>query len=126
MFESGGSPASLVEAALGQLSAAVDTLVGLDLSRLDRDDLLELLRGLAGKGRPFDSLDRSSATVNKVSEALAKARVAHLATHGFYDATRFAEEEQRRLRWRRFRCRTFRHATILHCLFHLKTSTAVP
>jgi len=32
MFESEGSPATAVAAALGQLSATVDTLTGLDLT----------------------------------------------------------------------------------------------
>jgi hypothetical protein len=46
MFESGGSPAAAVEAVLDQLSAAVDVLTELDLTRLDRDELLALLRGM--------------------------------------------------------------------------------
>ena len=41
MFGVGGS----TSVALGQLAAAVDALTELDLSRLDRDELLELLRG---------------------------------------------------------------------------------
>ena len=57
------------------------------------------MRGLAGKSHAVEILDRSAASVVKVSEALAGKRYAHLATHGFYDGKRFDEEEQRRLRW---------------------------
>jgi hypothetical protein len=59
MFELGGSPASVVEAALGQLSAAVDTLVELDLSRLGRDDLLTLLRGMEAQRRRLPVVDHA-------------------------------------------------------------------
>jgi hypothetical protein len=44
------------------------------------------LRGLAGAGREVVVLDRDRATVEAVTAALPKARHAHLATHGFYDA----------------------------------------
>ena len=59
MFESGGSPITAVEAALGQLSAAVDALTGLDLTRLDRDDLLSLLRGLETQRRRLPVVDHA-------------------------------------------------------------------
>src|SRR5882762_83522 len=59
MFEPGESPATVVAAALGQLSAAVDTLVGLDLTRLDRDDLLELVRGLETQRRRLPVVDHA-------------------------------------------------------------------
>jgi hypothetical protein len=59
MFEPGGSPATVVEAALGQLSAAVDTLIELDLTRLDRDDLLTLLRGMEAQRRRLPVVDHA-------------------------------------------------------------------
>jgi hypothetical protein len=59
MFESGGSSVTVVETALGQLSAAVDTLIELDLSRLDRDDLLTLLRGLEAQRRRLPMVDHA-------------------------------------------------------------------
>src|SRR5882757_3645687 len=59
MFESGGSPAAVVEAALGQLSAAVDTLTELDLTALGRDDLLALLRGLETQRRRLPVVDHA-------------------------------------------------------------------
>jgi hypothetical protein len=59
MFESGGSPATVVEAALGQLSAAVDTLIELDLSQLGRDDLLTLLRGMEAQRRRLPVVDHA-------------------------------------------------------------------
>jgi len=59
MFESEGSPATAVAAALGQLSATVDTLTGLDLTRLHRDDLLELLRGLETQRRRLPVVDHA-------------------------------------------------------------------
>src|SRR5438874_13654216 len=59
MFEPGGSPATVVEAALGHLSAAVDTLVELDLTRLDRDELLMLLRGVEVQRRRLPVLDHA-------------------------------------------------------------------
>jgi hypothetical protein len=59
MFESGESPATVVEAALGQLSAAVDALTGLDLTRLGRDELLALLRGLETQRRRLPVVDHA-------------------------------------------------------------------
>jgi hypothetical protein len=59
MFEPEGSSATVVEAALGQLSAAVDTLTGLDLTRLDRDELLRLLRGLEAQRRRLPVVDHA-------------------------------------------------------------------
>ena len=59
MFELGGSPTTVVEAALGQLSAAVDTLTGLELTRLDRDNLLSLLRGLETQRRRLPVVDHA-------------------------------------------------------------------
>jgi hypothetical protein len=59
MFEPGESPATVVEAALGQLSAAVDTLVGLDLTGLDHDELLRLLRGLETQRRRLPVVDHA-------------------------------------------------------------------
>jgi len=59
MFELGGSPTTVVEAALGQLSAAVDVLVELDLTRLDRDELLTLLRGLETQRRRVPVVDHA-------------------------------------------------------------------
>ena len=59
MFESERSPATAVAAALGQLSATVDTLTGLDLTRLHRDDLLELLRGLETQRRRLPVVDHA-------------------------------------------------------------------
>src|SRR5262249_7815825 len=61
---------------------------------------LDLLRQMATRGRPVRALDRAGATPARVSEALAGARYAHLATHGFVDERRFLEGEQRRGRWR--------------------------
>jgi hypothetical protein len=59
MFEPGGSPATVVDAVLGQFSAAVDALAELDLSRLDRDDLLSLLRGLETQRRRLPIVDHA-------------------------------------------------------------------
>jgi hypothetical protein len=59
MFEAEGSPATVVEAALGQLSAAVDVLTELDLTRLDRDELLRLLRGLEMQRRRLPVVDHA-------------------------------------------------------------------
>jgi hypothetical protein len=59
MFEPGGSPATVVEAALGQLTAAADVLTELDLTRLDRDVLLALLRGLETQRRRLPVVDHA-------------------------------------------------------------------
>jgi hypothetical protein len=59
MFESGGSPTTIVEAALGQLSAALDTLTELDLTRLDRDGLLSLLSGFETQRRRLPVVDHA-------------------------------------------------------------------
>ena len=59
MFEQGGSPTSAVEAALGQLSAAVDVLTELDLTRLGRDELLALLRGMESQRRRLPVVDHA-------------------------------------------------------------------
>jgi len=61
MFESEGSPTTttVVEAALGQVTAAVDVLTELDLTRLDRDELLALLRGLETQRRRLPVVDHA-------------------------------------------------------------------
>src|SRR5256885_1249720 len=59
MFELGGSPTTAVEAALGQLSAAIESLTSLDLARLDRDELLTLLRGLETQRRRLPVVDHA-------------------------------------------------------------------
>jgi hypothetical protein len=59
MFELGGSPTTAIEAALGQLTAAVDLLAELDLTRLDRDELLALLRGLETQRRRLPVVDHA-------------------------------------------------------------------
>jgi len=59
MFESGESPRPAVEVALGQLTAAIDTLTELDLTRLDRDELLALLRGLETQRRRLPVVDHA-------------------------------------------------------------------
>jgi len=55
MFESEGSPAGVV----AQLAAAVDALAELDLSRLDRDELLEVLRALETQRRRLPVVDHA-------------------------------------------------------------------
>src|SRR5215475_15907616 len=47
------------EVAVKQLAAALDTLIELDLTQLDRDDLLELLRGLETQRRRLPVLDHA-------------------------------------------------------------------
>jgi len=59
MFESEGSPIAAVEVALGQLTAAVDVLAELDLTRLNRDELLTLLRGLETQRRRLPVVDHA-------------------------------------------------------------------
>lgn len=46
-------------AGLAQLAAALDTLIALDLSRLDQDELLELLRGVEQQHRRLPALDHA-------------------------------------------------------------------
>jgi len=55
MFEGGEGAAAPVAALLDQLSTTVDALIALDLTRLSRDELLELLRGVETQHRRYPS-----------------------------------------------------------------------
>jgi CHAT domain-containing protein/Tfp pilus assembly protein PilF len=55
---------------------------------------LRLLRAAAA-GRPVTVLDGSSASTARLLQELPRARLAHLATHGFFNETEFRTEQRR-------------------------------
>src|SRR5882757_3127917 len=59
MFEREGSAAAPVTALLDQLSTTIDALIALDLTRLSRDHLLELLRGVETQRRRLPVVDHA-------------------------------------------------------------------
>ncbi|HEY3713781.1 MAG TPA: DUF222 domain-containing protein, partial [Jatrophihabitantaceae bacterium] len=59
MFEGEEGAVAPVAALLGQLSITVDALIALDLTRLSRDELLELLRGVETQRRRLPVVDHA-------------------------------------------------------------------
>src|SRR5882762_9215767 len=59
MFEDEEGAAAPVTALLDQLCTTVDALIALDLTRLSRDELLELLRGVETQHRRLPVLDHA-------------------------------------------------------------------
>src|SRR5882672_7482879 len=59
MFEGEESAAALVTALLDQLCTTMDALIALDLTRLSRDELLELLRGVETQHRRLPVVDHA-------------------------------------------------------------------
>src|SRR5882757_10715956 len=59
MFEGEEGAVAPVAALLDQLSTTVDALIALDLTRLSRDELLELLRGVEAQHRRLPVLDHA-------------------------------------------------------------------
>ncbi|HZE50892.1 MAG TPA: hypothetical protein VE074_15080, partial [Jatrophihabitantaceae bacterium] len=59
MFDGEEGAAVPMAALLDQLSTTIDALIALDLSRLSRDELLELLRGVETQHRRLPVLDHA-------------------------------------------------------------------